>query len=460
MYYTVTFNSQGHGAAPETQYIEVLTPKQNLHPGSTIYPMMGMLATEPDPLVDEEYKFLGWFADTIQDREWDFEKDLVYRSMILYAGWQRAKPYWHGNRTQEQYIFRKVARATWQEHETYNYITSGSVEQSADADTKVTGSLSFEGYEIPDPKDLIRIYYRFKDQYGLTAETAIATLVVSYPKLTYMDTLKGIKAEGTLECSSVLNDLEEKKIGTPKTIPKSSNAVYEAEQLIRGEGLQTNAEPSSANLSADHTFEPGTSYLEMVNWLLNAAGYTEAFPDPYGVVQLLSYATAQQRTDYAVFANNDESIMYPKIEEENEWQTSPNVVRLIYNTDDACIAAWAENVSGSRASLEERGGREVTFFEEVSELSGTSKANALKELAEQELLQQSCDTEYVRFEHAYKPISIYDPVKIMYSDMEWTGNAENISIELSPAAKTQTRVKRVLINDIEVRSGAEVYRGD
>lgn len=460
MYYTVTFDNQGKGTAPETQYIEVLTPSAGVLPGASLHPMQGMLATRPDPPQDPDFKFLGWFSDTLQSEEWNFETDIVRRSMILYAGWKRERADWHGNRQKEQYLFKKVAWSTWQEHETYNYITSGSIEQSAEAETKVTGSFHFEGYEIPDPKDLIRVYYRFRDEHDLLAEVPIATLVVSFPKITYTATLKGIKAEGTLECSSVLNVLEEKKIGAPKTVQRNSNAVYEAEQLIRSCGLQTNTEPSSVNLSTDHTFEPGTSYLEIVNWLLGAAGYTDAFPDAYGVVQLMSYASAQQRTDYTVFANNDDSIMYPQLEEENEWQTSPNVVRLIYNTDDACIVAYAENVSGSRASLEERGGREITYFEEVSELAGTSKANTLKERAEQELLQQSCDTEYVRFEHAYKPVKVYDPIRIMYSGMEWTGNVDNMSISLSPAAKTQTRVKRVLINDIEVRSGAEVFRGN
>ena len=198
----------------------------------------------------------------------------------------------------------------------------------------------------------------------------------------------------------------------------------------------------------------------MVNWLLTTAGYTEAFPDAYGVIQMLSYASSQQRADYTVFANNDESIMYPEIQETNNWQETPNVVRLIYNTDDACVAAWARNETGSRASLDARGGREITYFEEISDLGeGVSKANSLRELAEKTLLEESSDIEYVTFSHAYKPLKVYDPVKVNYADMEWTGNVDDISVDLSPATKTQTKVKRIMAADIEYTSGAQSYRG-
>ena len=63
------------------------------------------------------------------------------------------------------------------------------------------------------------------------------------------------------------------------------------------------------------------------------------------------------------------------------------------------------------------------------------------------------------FSHAYKPLTVYDPVKVNYADMEWTGNVDDISVDLSPATKTQTKVKRIMAADIEYTSGAQSYRG-
>ena len=459
MYYTVQFDVQGHGTAPATQYIEVMTPLATLYPGSGIYPLMGMLATEPTPPEEEGWKFLGWYTDSLMTELWDFGSRLVRNSMVLYAGWERTQADWHGNRHNEKFIYRRVNWSTWQEHEEYDFITDGSIEQSASADLKVTGSFDFEGYVLPKESDLIRVYYEFTDDSGLKASTPVATLLVSYADLEHFDTLKGVESSGTLDGQSVLAILDDKKIGVPQTIRRNSNAVYEAEQLCIECGLQTNVEPSSFALSSDHTFDAGSSYLEMVNWLLTTAGYTEAFPDPYGIVQILPYAATQQRMDYTIFTNDDESIMYPEIKEENNWQSTPNVVRLIYNTDDACVAAWARNETGSRASLDARGGREITYFEEISDLGeGLSKANSLRELAEKTLLEQSSDIEYVTFEHAYIPLLVFDPIQVNYADMEWQGNADNISIDLAPSMKTQTKVKRIKAADIEYTSGAQSYR--
>ena len=46
----------------------------------------------------------------------------------------------YGNRFDESYEFVRVQWENYQEHETYNYITSGSIEKSVESDLKITGS--------------------------------------------------------------------------------------------------------------------------------------------------------------------------------------------------------------------------------------------------------------------------------------------------------------------------------
>ena len=159
---------------------------------------------------------------------------------------------WYGNRYDETFTFRRVSPDTWQEHESYDYITQGSIESATDSELKVTASFNFEGYVLPEISDLIRVYYSFAEDAGEIAQEPLATLFVSYADLTFTDTTKGIKAEGTLEGASVLSVLADQKIGVPKTIPKNANAVYEAEQIIRSCGLLTNTVPSAYSLSIDH----------------------------------------------------------------------------------------------------------------------------------------------------------------------------------------------------------------
>lgn len=373
-----------------------------------------------------------------------------------------------GNRHGESYTFYRVSWQNWQEHETYDYILSGSVEYSTDTELKVTGSFEFEGYETPNVDDLIRLYYSFSDDNGEFFRSPIATFVIGYAELNLVDTINGVKSSGTLEGSSVLSLLQDAKIGKPYTVKKNSNAVYEAEVIAKSFELQVNAEPSSFSLTTDHTFVGGTSYLEIINWLLTSASFNEVYPDAMGILQMFSISTLQNRkirdditgqVGY-IFENNDKSIMMPSVDEANDWQSTPNVVRLLYNLDDACIAAYAKNISGSRASLDARGGREITYFEEVDDLGEGSKAQTLNNLAVLLIQELSSDIEYVTFRHAYVPITVFDPVRIKYSDYEWEGNVDSMSIDLSPSTETQTRIKRVLSQDITIESGTEVLRSE
>lgn len=367
----------------------------------------------------------------------------------------------YGNRHEEKYTYKRVAWSNWAEHEEYGFITDGSIEMSAESELFETGSFTFEGMELPNVEDLLRVYYSFKDDSGELFEAPLATMFTSYSGLTHVDTLSGIKSSGSLSGRSVLSVLKEKEYGAPFTIARDTNAIYKAQELIRQCGLNVDYIPSIKVIAADHTFNAGTNYLTIVNWLCEEAGYTPAHPDPLGTVRLYPYDELQRRDDPVVFINDDRSIMYPELETENDWQETPNVVRLLYNTDQACITAEAKNLSGSKASLDARGGRELTHFEEIGELDeGLSKVTQLVDRAETTLRKLSGDIEYVKLSHAYRPLYIYEPVRIIYSDMEWTGNAENISIQLSPSTVTKTKIKRELYDLIQVEKRGEVLRGD
>ena len=359
----------------------------------------------------------------------------------------------YGNRHSETYTYKRVAFSNWQEHEAYGYITNGDVEYNVDSELKVTGSFDFEGYEKPVISDLIRIYYSFTDDEGLKFNEPIATLFVSYASLNLVDTVNGIKSTGTLDGTSVLKALQEKVIPLPMTISKNDNPVYYAQDLVKSCGLQVNAEPTSYVMGKSYTFEAGSTYLEIVNELMSFANYKEAFPDAMGVVQLISTIDA----DEVVFRNDDKSIMYPEVAEDNDWQETPNIVYLLYNTTDACISAYAKNMSGGRSSLDVRG-REICYFEEVSDIGTGNQRQAMYDLAVSYLQNKSSDIEYVTISHAYVPMMIYNPITIDYGDLEWTGQIDTFKVTLSPSTKTETRLKKVLTQNVEIEAGSEVIR--
>lgn len=363
---------------------------------------------------------------------------------------------WHGNRFNETYTFVKVSPVDWSENGTYDFITSGSIEMSDDNKYKVTGSFQFDGPELPDPNYYIRVYYSFDAANETThkiehAKIPLATTIISYPTKRMQETTIGMLYSGSLTASSMLKILDDKKYGQPFIIKKNLNAVYKAFELIEEFGLRVDYTPSSAVLSSDHTFSSDASYLDIVNWLCEYAGYREVFVNAEGVIQMHPLLKPEQDLNPVVFRNDDKSIMYPELDEENDWQSRANVVKKIYNTDKAWAVATARNIRGSKMSLEALNGREITKIDDVSDVDANK--NILEQLltqAEDDLRDQANETEIVTFSHAYIPMELKKAVKIEYSDMEWLGSAENISIDLNPSTKTQTKISKTIENTIEI----------
>lgn len=373
---------------------------------------------------------------------------------------------WYSSRWRERYTYRRVKWSPgetghFSEGEEYGHITSGSVELAAFTDTKASCSFQFEGGTPPDTTDLVRIYYSFDDDLGRHGEAVVGTFFVSYGDIQYTRDGDVLKASGSADGTSVLSTLIERRLGAPYTVPAGTDCVEFAETLVEGFGLLTNNPDSPGTLTTSaHTFEPDDSWLTVVNWLLTSANYQAAFPNARGEVQMVPYVAPESRTVTHTFRDDSHSIMRPEVTMANDWRETPNVARLYYSTDDECIAASASMVSGARASLAGRGGREVTLVESVDELEGATQADRLanlKAMASQRLIEQSAEIEKVSFTHAFiDGMQPNDAIAIEYSDMVWKGNVTNMQVTLSPSTQCQTQLRRFVSNSLEITTDGGV----
>lgn len=379
---------------------------------------------------------------------------------------------WYGNRAKETYTYRRV---TWnpgeadhlQESTDYGNVTSGNVELSAFSDLKATCKFDFMGTEVPDTTDLVRIYYSFEDDSGQSEQVAIGTFFVDYGSLSYTADyyLGQLIASGSATGSSVLSVLINKKLGAPYTIEAGEDNVNLATSIVESLGLETN-NPTSAGYETQsaHTFEPDDSWLTVVNWLLTncTKQYQAVYPDALGRVIITPYVAPEKREVSVTFKDDSHSIMLPEIEQENDWFETPNVCRVSYQTDDECLAAEASNISGSKASLNARGGREVTMTETVDELTGSTVADRvsnLEAIARQRLIDSSSEIEKVTLTHAYlKNLAPNDAIGINYSGTQWQGNITNMQISLEVSTPCETKIRRFVPNNLTITtSGGAVW---
>lgn len=371
--------------------------------------------------------------------------------------------YWYGNRAKETYTYRRV---TWnpgqadhmQESTDYGNVTKGSVELSAFSDLKATCSFDFEGGEAPSTTDLVRIYYSFEDDGGETEEVPIGTFFVEYGETSFTaDSEQGLVASGSADGSSVLSVLINKKLGAPYTVDAGEDNVELATSIIEGLGLLTNSPASQGyTTQSPHVFEADDSWLTVVNWLLTTCTrqYQAVYPDAYGRVIVTPYVAPEKREVSVTFADDANSIMMPEVSQENGWFETPNVCRLSYQTDVECLAAAAFNQSGSKASLDSRGGRELTTTEEVTELDGATQADRianLEAMAKQRLIDQSSEIEKVTLTHAYlKNMQPNDAIGIDYSGTLWQGNITNMQVSLEVSTPCETKIRRFVPNNLTI----------
>lgn len=369
---------------------------------------------------------------------------------------------WYGNRAKEVYTYRRViwnpgSSDHFSESSDYGNVTSGSVELSAFSDLKASCSFNFEGGEAPSTSDLVRIYYSFEDDAGDSEEIALGTFFVQFGEVTWSAAESGLVASGSADGSSVLSVLINKKLGAPYTIDAGEDNVETAQGIIEGLGLLTNSPTSLGyTTTSSHTFEPDDSWLTVVNWLLTncTKQYQAVYPDALGRVIITPYVAPEKREVSVTFADDENSIMMPEVSQENDWIETPNVCRLSFQNEAECLAAAAFNQSGSKASLDSRGQREVTITEAVTELAGTSQADRianLQSMAKQKLIDSSSEIEKVTLTHAYlKNIAPNDAIGIDYSGTQWQGNVTNMQIDLSVSTPCTTKIRRFVPNNLTI----------
>lgn len=356
-------------------------------------------------------------------------------------------------------LFRRVDRDTWEEGEELWEVTGGTLEFSAFSDAKVSGTLDFSGPDVPDSRDLVRVYHAYSTPDGDVLRP-LATLAFSVSS----SSRRGPVASGKMECQSVLSRLSSKRYGAPFTVAAGTQAVQLAIELTESLGLRVNnPDPSSYEVKSGFTVDrDSASYLSIVNKLLDAAGYASAWVDAYGVVQMTPYVEPTERETSIVLSDAGGGIMYPEVVERSELASTPSTVRLLYGTEDETLSAFASNVDPESPSSVPWRGYESTHDEEVTELPGDTRAErlaALEAKAASMLADKTSGLEYVEGSCMYSDaLAPNNAIGIEYAaaGLSWRGAVTNVSLSLEKNLKADFKARRFVRREMLVETGSEV----
>ena len=338
-----------------------------------------------------------------------------------------------------RFRFWRVDAATRLEVEQITTVRpGGSITLNANTALKVSGRLPVAApIDIGD--DLVRIYYEAVDADGDSDSIALATVYAEADVTSYTSAA----ATSDLTLYSVLLALQDAQIRETLTIVAGSVAVDEAADICEEAGLPVVASASTRELQSDASWDPGTSLLEIVNYLMDVAGFWSVSVDGWGRVVMEPYTDPASRTAVWSFTDGDDSVFLPSVDVSTGAFRVPNVYVLVCSRpdDEPLVGSYTNDDPASPYSTVVRG-REITVTDTVDDAVDTDDLDAR---AKMRLLAATADNETTTIRHAYAPLTIRDVCAFRWSahDLSLRGAVQSQEIALVPSAMTTTTVKRV-----------------
>lgn len=334
--------------------------------------------------------------------------------------------------------YHRVDHATRRELERLTTVRpGGTITRNLNVALKESGSLPIIG-PLPLGDDLVRIYYDVTDETGASLSVPLATMHAAAESVRYTSAT----AEATVTLYSALLGLQA-ALKTSLTIAAGTVAVTQAAALCASLGLPVVASPSTRQLLTAASFNPGTTYLSVVNHLLDVAGFWSAGVDGWGRVVLAPYQDPSERASAYRFVSGARCIFLPDVEVTSDAFDVPNVCTLTGSRPgaDAIVGTYTNADPASPYSTVNRG-REIPLTGTVDD---AVDAADLAARAKARLIAATAATETVKVKHAYVPIAPGDAADLVWGahGLDMRGAIVSQDITLDPAAVTVSTFKRI-----------------
>lgn len=340
---------------------------------------------------------------------------------------------WTGGR-HDTFEYRRLTR-TGALVGTLTGVIGGTVAENLNTSLKVSGSLDMVG-DADLGNDLVRVIFHAEED-GETAEVVLGTFLASTPSRTH----RGSETAARVELYSMLLVLDEDRLERTLSVAAGSDVVSVARQLAADAGVSAIATPSTYVSGTVLIFEAGKTKLEVVNALLEYAGYASASVNAAGVVVMAPYVPPSSRPLAWTFCDGDGSIFLPEVPVEADWYHTPNVVVVTSTNAGATLSATAENDDPASPLSTVTRGRRIVRCEQVSDVTDQTALQAKADLL---LASSSHNVTTGTLKHTYAPLLLGDHVRLAYAGagIDYRMTVQSRDMELVPGLPTTTKVRR------------------
>lgn len=246
--------------------------------------------------------------------------------------------------------------------------------------------------------DRIRPWIRLSMRDGGFVEWPQGVFLLSTPKRT-LDA-NGITVTRDVDAYDQMQTLDDNKILARTTV--AAGTLFTAALASFTTGLSANIVPSASTVPADLEWQPGTTYLSIINDLLGAINYESVFFDEFGVLVCRPYLSPSVRPVEYQYNTDTLSVIAGEVGQTIDLFSIPNVFVLsVVEPDQSVLVSTYTNVNPTSPTSTVSRGRSIVSF--VSNASAPDQPT-LDALAQRAAFEASQVFETVEFTTALMPI--------------------------------------------------------
>lgn len=308
---------------------------------------------------------------------------------------------------QQTFEYYIVNPATWKDVRRINNVKSGSI--TRDLGVETLGSATFD-IEEPLGECYIRVYL-------ITIQNGAKD---KYPLGTYLIQTPSSKFDGKNKIVSVdaytpLLELKENPPPIGYSVLKDTNIMETAYKITKEQvRAPVVAAACTETLFSDFVANTDDTWMTFLNDLMANAKYTFTL-DELGRILFSPKQDMASLQPVWTFDDSNSSILYPEINMDYDLYGIPNVVEVIYSSDDRCYYSRVVNDDSNSPTSTVSRGREIIHRVTEPILYGNPTDEQVNEYAVR-LLRSLSSIEYtVNYSHGYCPVKIGDCVRLNYS---------------------------------------------
>lgn len=308
---------------------------------------------------------------------------------------------------QQTFEYYIVNPATWKDVRRINNVKSGSI--TRDLGVETLGSATFD-IEEPLGECYIRVYL-------ITIQNGAKD---KYPLGTYLIQTPSSKFDGKNKIVSVdaytpLLELKENPPPIGYSVLKNTNIMETAYKITKEQvRAPVVAAACTETLFSDFVANTDDTWMTFLNDLMANAKYTFSL-DELGRILFSPKQDMASLQPVWTFDDSNSSILYPEINMDYDLYGIPNVVEVIYSSDDRCYYSRVVNDDSNSPTSTVSRGREIIHRVTEPILYGNPTDEQVNEYAVR-LLRSLSSIEYtVNYSHGYCPVKIGDCVRLNYS---------------------------------------------